>query len=207
MKPTGISSPLTPAIDFFNKIGYFNGMEKVLNVPNSLSLLRIAMIPVLFLLILNFTPEIYPMLISIYFFTVLLDFMDGFIARRFHQETELGRILDPLADKLLIFFLVVAFMITARFPVWLAVIIIIRDFFILLASFIVYRKSHSVKSSIIIGKVTFGGMSILIFFYVLDLNPSLNLEILKRFAIALVFSFLLWSFGEYYKIYKEIKNG
>jgi len=182
-------------------------MEKVLNIPNSMSLLRIAMIPVLFLLILNFSPEIYPMLISVYFFTVLLDFMDGFIARRFHQETKLGKILDPLADKLLIFFLVVAFMITSRFPVWLAVIIIIRDFFILLASFIVYRKSHSIKSSIIIGKVTFGGLSILILLYVIDLNPSLNLEILKRFAIALVFSFLLWSFGEYYKIYKEIKNG
>lgn len=182
-------------------------MEKLLNVPNSLSLLRIAMIPVLFLLILNFTPEIYSLLIFVYFFTLLLDFMDGFIARRFHQETELGKILDPLADKLLIFFLVIAFMITARFPVWLAVIIIIRDFCILLASLIVYRKSHSVNSSIIIGKVTFGGLSILILFYVIDLNPSLNLEILKRFAIPLVFSFLLWSFGEYYKIYKEIKNG
>ena len=182
-------------------------MQMVLNIPNSMSLLRIILIPVLFLLILNFSPEIYPVLIAVYFFTVLLDFMDGFIARRFHQETELGKILDPLADKLLIFFLVIAFMVSADFPVWLAFFIFFRDFCILLGSIIVYKKSHSVKPSLIIGKVTFAAMSALILFYVIDLNPTLNLEILKRFSIALVFSFMLWSFGEYYKIYKEIKNG
>lgn len=182
-------------------------MQMVLNIPNSMSLLRIILIPVLFLLILNFSPKIYPALIAVYFFTVLLDFFDGFIARRFHQETELGKILDPLADKLLIFFLVIAFLISADFPVWLAFFIFFRDFCILLGSFIVYKKSHTVKSSLIVGKVTFAGMSALILFYVIDLNPTLNLEILKRFSIALVFSFLLWSFGEYYKIYKEIKNG
>lgn len=182
-------------------------MQMVLNIPNSMSLLRIILIPVLFLLILNFSPKMYPVLIVVYFFTVLLDFLDGFIARRFHQETELGKILDPLADKLLIFFLVIAFMVSAHFPVWLAFFIFFRDFCILLGSIIVYKKSHSVKPSLIIGKVTFAGMSALILFYVIDLNPSLDLEILKRFATALVFSFLLWSFGEYYKIYKEMKNG
>jgi cardiolipin synthase len=182
-------------------------MQMVLNIPNGMSLLRIVMVPILFLMILNFSPKVYPALIIAYFFTVLLDFLDGFIARKFHQESELGKILDPLADKLLIFFLVIAFMITADFPVWLAVFIFFRDFCILLGSCIVYKKSHSIKPSVIIGKVTFAGMSALILFYVIDLNPSLDLEILKRFAIALVFSFILWSFEEYYKIYKELKNG
>jgi CDP-diacylglycerol--glycerol-3-phosphate 3-phosphatidyltransferase len=182
-------------------------MQMILNIPNSMSLLRILMVPILFLLITNFSPKNYSILIIVYFFTVLLDFTDGFIARKFGQETELGKILDPLADKLLIVALVVAFIIKSHFPIWLAVSIFIRDLCILLGSIIVYKKSHSVKPSIIIGKVTFAGMSVLILFYVIDLNPSVDLEILKKYAIALVFSFLLWSFEEYYKIYKDIKNG
>ena len=182
-------------------------MAKALNVPNSLSLLRIATIPVLFIMILNFSPKIYPFLIGLYFFAVLLDFLDGFIARTFHLETELGKILDPLADKLLILFLVIAFIITSGFPVWLAVFIFLRDLGILLASFLLYQKTHSVKPSIIIGKITFGGISALLLFFVIDLSPSLDLSIPKRFAIPLVFGFLMWSFGEYFKIYKEIKNG
>lgn len=182
-------------------------MKAVLNIPNSLSLLRIAMIPVLFLMILNFTPKNYPLLIALYFFTILLDFLDGFIARTFSMETEIGKILDPLADKMLILMLVIALIITSQFPLWLAIPIILRDAMILLASYLIYRKSHSVKSSIIIGKITFASLSVLIFIFVIDLNPQINLEILKRFTASLTMSFLIWSFGEYYKIYKEITNG
>lgn len=182
-------------------------MKAVLNVPNGLSLLRIVMIPVLFLMIVNFTPKIYLLLIALYFFTILLDFLDGFIARLFSLETEFGKILDPLADKILVLLLVIALIMTSEFPLWLAVPIILRDAMILLASYLIYRKSHLVKSSVIIGKITFASMSVLIFIYIVDLNPEFNLEILKRFTASLTMSFLIWSFREYFSIYKEIKNG
>jgi cardiolipin synthase len=182
-------------------------MKAVLNIPNSLSLLRILMIPVLLLMIINFTPKIYTLLIALYFFTILLDFLDGFIARAFSQETELGKILDPLADKALVLILVIALIVTSNFPLWLAIPIILRDSMILLASYLIYRRSHSVKSSIIIGKITFASLSVLIFIFVIDLNPMIDLEILKRFTASLTMSFLIWSFGEYFMVYKEIKNG
>jgi len=178
-----------------------------MNIPNSMSLLRILMAPVLLLLILNITSKSYPILIILYFFTVLLDFFDGYIARKLSQETELGKILDPLADKLLIFFLVLAFIVKANFPIWLAILIILRDLAILLGSFVLYKQKYTIKASILIGKVTFGILSCLVFIYVIDLNPSINLEILKRFFISLTFCFVLWSVIEYNKIYNQIKNG
>jgi cardiolipin synthase len=179
----------------------------VLNIPNSMSIMRIVMAPILFVLILNITSEIYPILIILYFFTVLLDFFDGYVARKLSQETEMGKILDPLADKLLMFSLVLAFIIEANFPVWLAVIIILRDFALLLGSFVIFKKKYTVRASILIGKATFSFLSFLILIYVIDLNPAINLEILKRFFIPLTFSYILWSVFEYNKIYNQIKNG
>jgi cardiolipin synthase len=179
----------------------------MITIPNLLSSLRIALIPILFIFILNFNPSSYVYLIALYFFTVSLDFFDGYLARKLSQETELGKILDPLADKFLIFMLVIAFMITADFPLWLAIPIIIRDVAIVFVSIMMYQRSHSIKPSIFIGKITFGLLSVLLMVYIVDLHPGFELHILKRFFSILAFGYLFWSFSEYYKIYRGIRSG
>ncbi len=181
-------------------------MANWINIPNFLSGMRILTIPVMVWLIIYSTPSNYPILILVVFLSIWLDFFDGYLARKLAQETELGKILDPLADKLMVAGLVTALIIKTDFPLWLGILIIGRDFLILLACAIIFRGKHRIKGSILIGKVTFALLGALIMVYIVDINEYLDLEILKRFFMVLTVGFLGWSWAEYYQIYKREKN-
>ena len=126
-----------------------------MNIPNTLSVIRILTVPVIVLLIINSNARNYPVLITVYFLSMLLDFFDGYLARKLKQETELGKILDPVADKLMVFSIIIALAFKTDFPVWLAVVIISRDLLILLAGAIILKGKKFVTPSILIGKITF----------------------------------------------------
>ncbi len=180
----------------------------ILNIPNILSLMRIILIVPIFFLIINSTPKNYALLLVLFSASVLFDFFDGYFARKFKQITELGKFLDPVADKLLILFMIVALVIKSNFPLWIAIPIILRDFLILLASFIIYRRKKVIKPSIVIGKIAFGSLSFLIFLYIVSLNSIVDqLVILKRFVSIFALNFLLWSWLEYFKVYRRERNG
>jgi cardiolipin synthase len=181
-------------------------MQKIITLPNILSLLRVFMIPLIVFLMININDQIFPYLIVVYVFTVFLDFLDGFIARNFSQESDLGKIIDPLADKFLVISMLLTLTIKFDFPLWLAVFIVLRDILILWASFLLFRGKKIVKPSLLIGKFTFGLLSLLIFVFIIDLHEKINLLLLKRFLIVLSSVFLLWSWFEYLLVYMREKN-
>ncbi|UCH95604.1 MAG: CDP-alcohol phosphatidyltransferase family protein [Candidatus Aminicenantes bacterium] len=168
--------------------------------------MRILAIPAIVLLIIHSTPANYPVLILVFFISILLDFFDGYLARKLSQETELGQILDPLADKLMVSCIVVVLIVKTNFPWWLGILIIGRDLVILVAGAIILKRKQVVKPSILIGKVVFALLGALIMTYILDLHQYIDLEILKRFFIVLTVSFSVWSWIEYYQVYKKEKN-
>ncbi len=181
-------------------------MKSILTLPNLLSLLRLLMIPLLIFFIYNCDNIPFFLLVGLYVFTVSLDFLDGFLARKFSLESEFGKILDPLADKILILAMLITLTIRADFPLWMAVLIFSRDFLILLASVLLYRGRHVIKPALVIGKFTFGLLSLLIFLYLIDLHKGIDLVLLKQFLLVLSFSFLMWSWMEYFFVYQREKN-
>ncbi|MCK5056666.1 MAG: CDP-alcohol phosphatidyltransferase family protein [Candidatus Aminicenantes bacterium] len=181
-------------------------MKTEINIPNFLSMLRILLIPVLVLFIIHSNAQNYPVLIGLFALSVLLDFLDGFLARKLSQETEFGKVLDPLADKLLFFFIILALTVKSDFPIWLAILVFSRDLVILLASVLMYKRKHTVAPSNLIGKITFGVFGLLILVYIIDLHESVNLEILKNFFTLFSFSFLVWSGVEYYNIFVRYRR-
>ncbi|MGE5340092.1 MAG: CDP-alcohol phosphatidyltransferase family protein [Candidatus Omnitrophota bacterium] len=181
-------------------------MKKWVNIPNTLSTMRIMTIPVIMYLIFHTTPQTFPILITVYFFSICLDFFDGFLARKLSQETELGKILDPIADKLMVFALVFSLIVKADFPLWLGIVIVARDILILIAGAVIFKGKHTILSSILVGKITFGLLSALLLIYILDLSVSIDLEVLKNFFVPLCTCFIAWSFLEYYKIYIRKKH-
>jgi cardiolipin synthase (CMP-forming) len=102
----------------------------VITVPNILSFARIALIPVFCWLSANERTRLWGILL--FAVVVSTDWVDGYVARRTGQVTELGRILDPVADRLAIGAGLLTFAISGIFPFWAALLILVRDVAILL---------------------------------------------------------------------------
>ena len=117
-----------------------NETASALNFANLLTIFRILLI-VPFLYCIN--QGRFGTALLLFFIASLTDFFDGFVARKFNQQSKLGQMLDPLADKVLT---TASFVVMAiphpnfpSIPVWLAVAVIGRDVVILLGSGIVYK--------------------------------------------------------------------
>jgi len=110
------------------KTGFLNG--EVVNVPNLLSFLRILLVPVFLWLLLD---QLFLAAIAVLAFAGLTDFLDGFLARKLNQTTKLGKMLDPVADRLYIFATLLALSATGYVPWWLAGLVILRDVLMLIS--------------------------------------------------------------------------
>lgn len=107
------------------------GRRDLLNLPNILTYFRIAAVPIV-LIALN--APVSPGAFHIAFFTCLAalitDYLDGILARRKHQETSIGKLLDPLADKLLVLAVFVMLIPLNKVPAWMVFLIVGRELMI-----------------------------------------------------------------------------
>lgn len=105
--------------------------RRVATVPNLLSFLRILMIPVFVALIAHHGTEGAGLLLL--GAVVSTDWVDGTIARRTGQVSELGKVLDPVADRLALAAALVVLVVRHAFPLWAALLVLVRDGLLLLA--------------------------------------------------------------------------
>ncbi len=98
-----------------------------LNVPNVLTLLRILLVPVLVVALLDQTSSSW-LAATVFAIASLTDAIDGYIARARRQITTFGKLMDPVADKLLIIAALVVLVSQARVPAWIVMVIIAREF-------------------------------------------------------------------------------
>jgi CDP-diacylglycerol--glycerol-3-phosphate 3-phosphatidyltransferase len=99
-----------------------------LNVPNLLTLLRILLVPVLLVALLGETSNGDLLAAIVFALASFTDAIDGYIARSRRQITTFGKLMDPVADKLLIVAALVALLSLNRIPAWIVMIIIAREF-------------------------------------------------------------------------------
>ncbi len=100
-------------------------LQKALNVPNALTLLRIALVPLFIGTYYGAMGTIVPALL--FLITAATDLIDGYLARRRSEVTKIGKILDPLADKLLVIAALVLLVESGAIAAWIAVVIIGRE--------------------------------------------------------------------------------
>ena len=106
-------------------------LDDVANLPNLLTLLRILAVPVIVWLLANPSPQIALVTFSVYFAATMTDVLDGWLARKYALITPLGKLLDPLADKLLVvsaLIMLAAIHREPNLPGWLLVLIVGREF-------------------------------------------------------------------------------
>jgi len=99
-----------------------------MNIPNSLTLLRIVLIPVFVVVLLVKIPYGDYFAALIFVVAAFTDSLDGYLARKWKQVTKLGIILDPIADKLLITAALISLVELGKIPGWIAIVILGREF-------------------------------------------------------------------------------
>jgi cardiolipin synthase len=152
-----------------------------LNIPNLITLGRVILVPIVFWLLVSGETQAA-------FFVFLLagisDAVDGFIAKRFDQTTELGAYLDPLADKLLIVSIFVALGVRGALPSWLVIAVVSRDILIVLGVMLSWLLDHPMRiSPFVVSKANTVAQIVLAGTVLADDGFGLGLETLR---IALV---------------------
>ena len=113
-----------------------------MTIPNIISMIRLAMVPYIVWTLLDGRT----MLAFILFVVVgISDGVDGFIARKFNQRTELGAYLDPLADKTLLVSMFVMLGYLGNIPLWLVIIVITRDVLILAGVMVAFVLGNPIE--------------------------------------------------------------
>lgn len=104
-------------------------------LPNLITIVRVLLIPVVAFLLLDHD---YKLAFAVFMAAAVGDWLDGFLARRLDQMSQLGAVLDPIADKMTM--MIVAILLSAQgmLPIWLAVVIVMRDA-IIVAGAVAYR--------------------------------------------------------------------
>lgn len=98
-----------------------------LNVPNVLTVLRILLVPVVVVALLDETPNGDLLAAIVFALASLTDWVDGYLARARGSVTTFGKLMDPVADKLLVVAALVALVSLDRLPAWVAMVIIARE--------------------------------------------------------------------------------
>ena len=98
-----------------------------MTTANKLTLCRVVMIPIfLVLLYVDFTGHLWAAL-AVFILVSVTDFIDGYVARHYHQITDFGKFMDPLADKLLVMSAMAWFVEVAWMPAWAFFVVIARE--------------------------------------------------------------------------------
>ena len=183
----------------------FREVTRVKAVPNIISIFRICLVPVFIVVYFSYSGDTKIYAVLVYALATFSDFLDGFLARKFKASSNLGKILDPLGDKMMTISVMACITIDKVIPVWAVFIAGVKELLMGAGGIVLYKMTHAeVPPSNIIGKT-----STVIFFLVCvtlmlfrDL-PGVAATALISFAIALMFLALASYIRTYIKIMKN----
>ena len=173
--------------------------KDILTVPNLLSLFRLLLIPVYIMIYLNAdSASDYYIAAGILAVSCLTDLIDGKIARHFNMISNVGKILDPLADKATQFALILC--LTVKYPVLLLLVglFVVKEGFQLIQGFLILRKGQILSGALLTGKISTTVLFISLIFMVMF--PEIDMSIIYILTGIDCF-FLLISFIGYARIY------
>ena len=177
-----------------------------MNLPNRLSIARVALVPVLVLLLsVDGTPWRL-LAAAVFLIASLTDYFDGKIARSRNLITDFGRFLDPVADKLLVLSTMIMLAVRGFIPAWLVVLVLARELAVDGLRMIVSGKGTVIAAGKL-GKIkTASQMGYILFFLVLAIPVSAHpLMLIPTLWIAFI---TVYSGYEYFRAYgKEIAPG
>jgi cardiolipin synthase len=168
------------------------GSDRVLTVPNALSVLRLAGVPLFLWLVL--VPEEDGWALVVLMLAGVTDFLDGWLARKLDQQSVLGQILDPVADRLYILAVVVGLALREIIPWWLALSLPLRDLLLWALVPLLRTRGYSALPVHFLGKAA--TFNLLYAFPLLLLGDGEG--VLPTLAQVFGWAFTLWGIGLYW---------
>ncbi|MDR2360876.1 MAG: CDP-alcohol phosphatidyltransferase family protein [Oscillospiraceae bacterium] len=174
-----------------------------MNIPNLLSIFRLCLVPVF--IVTYFDGGEYSGLRSVLIYGVasLTDVLDGHIARKYKTTSPLGRLLDPMADKLMTLAVLLCVTIDRIIPPWALIFFFVKESLMAVGGFILRHKLSDIPSSNLFGKI-----STVVFFAVCVILIITNKSIPQPFPnilIAVAIVVMLLAFASYVQKYIAIQ--
>jgi cardiolipin synthase len=156
---------------------------RIVTIPNVLSISRLVLLPVVLLLLLKRqgTAAVAVMLVS-----WSTDALDGHLARKLGQVSNLGRVLDHLVDKVWVSSVLVTLVFIRDLPLPIAGAVILRDLVILIGSGVIMKTKGSLVSSDVVGKITGCAFALMILFYTLELPALMKYKAAVDYTVAIL---------------------
>ncbi len=108
------------------------GEDRILTLPNLITLVRLGLLPVFLWLLFGRDDRVWAA--SVLGVIGATDFLDGYVARRWDQVSNIGKILDPVADRLLFFTAGIAVIVDGSIPLWVAILVLVREVLVSVAT-------------------------------------------------------------------------
>lgn len=176
-----------------------------MTIPNIITVLRFLMVPaVVYSLLVG---AMMPAFI-IFVIAGISDGVDGFIARHYNQQTELGAYLDPIADKLLLVTVFIMLAILGHLPHWLVVLVVSRDILIVIAVILSSVMSQPLDMNpILVSKANTAFQIALVAVVLAELAFGMTFGHLRLILIYLVTALTILSAAAYLKVWIEHMSG
>jgi CDP-diacylglycerol--glycerol-3-phosphate 3-phosphatidyltransferase len=113
---------------YFDRLPIRDENRRIINLPNAITVLRIGILPVLFLVLLEPGEALSLAIAILFILAALTDLLDGYVARRYNIVTRMGKLLDPIADKIIMSTAMVLLIPIGRIPAWVVALMVMRDF-------------------------------------------------------------------------------
>ena len=120
------------------------------NIPNILTIIRFILIPFIYMSVLT---KHYLTALIIFTISALTDVLDGYIARKFNYITDIGKLIDPLADKLTQISLLLSLTLLKILPLWIFAVVFIKELVLVISASVLYSKKDVVVYSKWYGKL------------------------------------------------------
>ncbi len=137
-------------------------------LPNQLTILRIILTPFFLFFFLSNNPLYNQIALGIFIIAALTDWYDGWLARKFNYITNWGKFWDPLADKILTSTAFIGFYVLGIIPLWMVIVIIVRDFIITILRAYADYKGKSFTTSYYAKWKTFLQMTFLYYLLIIQ---------------------------------------
>jgi CDP-diacylglycerol--glycerol-3-phosphate 3-phosphatidyltransferase len=176
-----------------------------MTLPNALSVVRMAFLPPVLYLLRRPDPQSDHWALGLLFVAGITDLLDGWLARRRGAVSPSGKVVDPLADKVLIGGLVIYLTLARDFPLWLLVAVVARDVALMAGAWLFFRRDRLVFAADWTGKWTTFFLSLLILAHIVQWKPS-YLPLTALAVGALAASYVSYG-GRAWKYRREIVGG